>query len=158
MDSFDFARCEICDVYEICLISQPCGKESGLYSCEEGHHFCLCCLKKGYNESGLEEKDVDEWVALMSVIEEDADEKEDEFLVPSGSCPICVKPDQKGEIETFEHCNCYGTIDILNPKCPGDCGRNCRLYRDEIIHFRGKHWHAACALKMVLVEMGELKT
>tara|TARA_Y100000310_G_scaffold289587_1_gene316092 strand:+ start:94 stop:408 length:315 start_codon:yes stop_codon:yes gene_type:complete len=61
-------------------------------------------------------------------------------------------------IETFERCNCYGTISLYeletSPKCGcGKDGCNCRLYRDQdVIHFRNEHWHSSCALEVVLKE------
>ena len=34
-----------------------------------------------------------------------------------------------------------------NPEQPcGGCERQCRLYRDDVLHWQGTHWHPVCAL------------
>ena len=45
MDSSDFIECDCKCGYEICLISECLGPESGLYSCKKGHVFCINCAK-----------------------------------------------------------------------------------------------------------------
>jgi RNA polymerase subunit RPABC4/transcription elongation factor Spt4 len=46
MDSSDFLKCDCKCGYEICLISECLGPESGLYSCKKGHVFCKNCADK----------------------------------------------------------------------------------------------------------------
>ena len=43
-DSSDYLTCQICGNYEICLITDPPGLESGLFCCSNGHTFCKNCF------------------------------------------------------------------------------------------------------------------
>ena len=74
-DSSDYMTCEVCHCYEICLITEPTGTESGLYSCEEGHVFCKDCFPE-FHDKAL-------------AFEQEQGEYHDE--VPAQECPICQK-------------------------------------------------------------------
>lgn len=54
MDSSDYCECQVCKMYEICLVTDGFGKESGLYGCQNGHTFCKECYPNFVRE--FEEK------------------------------------------------------------------------------------------------------
>lgn len=56
----------------------------------------------------------------------------------------------------WELCFCYETKLLLNVNCDG-CGCEAWLYRDEIIHWRGGHWHIFCAFRKALEDLASLK-
>jgi hypothetical protein len=47
------------------------------------------------------------------------------------------------EVET---CTCYEDEGMTSANCACGCG-TIRLYRDDPVHWRGKHWHAICGVK-----------
>ena len=57
------------------------------------------------------------------------------------------------------NCNCewIGKGDLATPPC-GGCENNVRLYRDDPIHWRNKHWHLRCAFEQAKSELGNEKT
>jgi len=78
MDSTDYVECDICKTYEICLITDVFGPESGLFTCGE-HHFCKQCITKPHLEQIL---------AIYDGFDEDEDELP---WVPKELCPVCQK-------------------------------------------------------------------
>ena len=58
------------------------------------------------------------------------------------------------------NCNCEWLgigDDLALPPC-GGCENNVRLYRDNPIHWRNKHWHLRCAFEQAKSELGNKKT
>ena len=45
----------------------------------------------------------------------------------------------------WEWCTCDWVGGNPEQNC-GGCERQCRLYRDDVLHWQGNHWHPVCAL------------
>lgn len=110
-DRSDYKECEVCGMYEICLITDAAGPDYGLYSCfKEGHWFCKDCFpefhKKITSADNIRRivKEI-EWASeyynkeLGRRIDEDSDEEviangqdilADYYAeVPEEECPMC---------------------------------------------------------------------
>lgn len=49
-DSSDYLQCQVCHGYEICLVVDCVGIETGLFVCVKGHVFCKECFPKFLSE------------------------------------------------------------------------------------------------------------
>jgi NTP pyrophosphatase (non-canonical NTP hydrolase) len=71
----DFVKCDICNIYEIYLVTDSFGIESGLYCCSKQHHFCENCIDED----------------LMKKIIRYLKGATEIRLIPKHLCPICIK-------------------------------------------------------------------
>ena len=75
--------------------------------------------------------------------------------------PLCTKRPVPTDIGKWEWCDCDWLGDNAGPSdidcgCPGpDC--KCRLYRDSVLHWQGKHWRVHCAFVEALRLLEEAK-
>jgi hypothetical protein len=58
-----------------------------------------------------------------------------------------------GDVLAWESCDCSWVTDVPGGLAPCGCGGEdcvCMVYRDEVIHWLGKHWLLACAFRQAL--------
>jgi len=65
---------------------------------------------------------------------------------------VAIIDDEKEKINKWEYCNC----DFFEKPSIIECGcgkKHLRLYRDEVIHWQGKHWDMMCAFEEALNQL-----
>ncbi len=73
-------------------------------------------------------------------------------------CTLQQKTKKAKPANNWIYCDC-DWLDTGAPttKCAGSCESDCRLYRDEVIHWRDGHWHLVCAFRHALRELANRK-